>query len=120
MEFSIKLGSPEKQRSGCVVVGVFEGGKLSDAAQILDKAARNTLSGIIARGDMSGKIATTLLLHNVPNIPSERVLLVGLGKRDEFAARQYLDSIRASNARAICHRRQGCRALSGRLAIGRP
>ncbi|MFZ1545654.1 MAG: leucyl aminopeptidase [Candidatus Nitrotoga sp.] len=95
MEFSIKLGSPEKQRSGCVVVGVFEGSNLSDAAQILDKASNNTLSGIIARGDMSGKIATTLLLHNVPNIPSERVLLVGLGKRDEFAARQYLDSIRA-------------------------
>ena len=96
MEFSIKLGSPEKQRSGCVVAGVFEGGKLSDAAQILDKAANNTLSGIIARGDMSGKTATTLLLHNVPNIPSERVLLVGLGKRDEFAVRQYLDSIRAA------------------------
>lgn len=96
MEFSIKLGSPEKQRSGCVVVGVFEGGNLSDAAQILDKAANNTLSGIIARGDMSGKVATTILLHNVPNILSERVLLVGLGKRDEFAARQYLDSIRAA------------------------
>ncbi|CAG9932229.1 leucyl aminopeptidase [Candidatus Nitrotoga arctica] len=96
MEFSIKLGSPEKQRSGCVVAGVFEGGELSDAALILDKAAKNTLSGIIARGDMSGKIASTLLLHNVPNILSERVLLVGLGKRNEFAARQYLDSIRAA------------------------
>jgi leucyl aminopeptidase len=95
MEFSIKLGSPEKQRSGCVVVGVFEGGKLSDAAQILDKTAANTLSGIISRGDMSGKLATTLLLHNVSDIPSERVLLVGLGKRDEFSTRQYLDSIRA-------------------------
>ncbi|MCX7195814.1 MAG: leucyl aminopeptidase [Proteobacteria bacterium] len=56
----------------------------------------NTLSGVIAHGDMSGKLATTLLLHNVPNIPSERVLLVGLGKRDEFSARQYLDSIRAA------------------------
>ena len=95
MEFSIKPGSPEKQRSGCVVVGVFEGGNLSDAAQILDKAANKSLSGIIARGDMSGKVAATLLLHNVPNILSERVLLVGLGKRDEFTARQYIDSIRA-------------------------
>lgn len=96
MEFSIKLGSPEKQRGGCVVVGVFEGGKLSDAAQILNQAAKNTLSDIVARGDMSGKMATTLLLHDVPNIPSERVLLVGLGKREEFAARQYLNSIRAA------------------------
>ena len=96
MEFSIKLGSPEKQRSGCVVVGIFEGGKLSDAAQILDKATANTLSGIISRGDMSGKLATTLLLHNVSSISSERVLLVGLGKQGEFSTRQYLDSIRAA------------------------
>ncbi len=56
MEFSIKQGSPEKLKSGCVVVGVFEGGKLSTAAQVLDKAAKHALSDLIARGDMSGKV----------------------------------------------------------------
>jgi len=96
VEFSIKPGSPEKQRSDCLVVGVFEGGKLSDAAQVLDKAAKHYLSDIIARGDMSGKAATTLLLHNVPNIASERVLLVGLGKSSEFNAKQFLDAVRAA------------------------
>lgn len=96
MEFSIKLGSPEKQRSGCVVVGVFEDGKLSDAAHILDKAANHRLSDIIALGDMNGKASTTLLLHNVPGISSERVLLVGLGKQEAFTARQYLNSVNAA------------------------
>ncbi|MDE2117087.1 MAG: leucyl aminopeptidase [Betaproteobacteria bacterium] len=92
MEFSIKTGSPEKQRSDCVVLGVFEGGKLSGAALALDKAAKHYLSDIIARGDMSGKAATTLLLHRVPNTLSERVLLVGLGKSAEFHAKQFLDA----------------------------
>jgi len=96
VEFSIKPGSPEKQRSGCVVVGVFEGGKLSAAAQALDKAAKHYLSDIIAHGDMNGKAATTLLLHNVPNIPSERVLLLGLGKSTEFKDKQFLDAVRAA------------------------
>ncbi len=96
MEFSIKQGSPEKQRSGCVLVGVFEGGKLAEAAQALDKAVQHYLSDIIAHGDMTGKAASTLLLHNVPHIQSERVLLLGLGKRDEFGARQYLDAVRAA------------------------
>ena len=96
MEFSIKTGSPEKQRSNCIVVGVFENGKLSSAAQALDKAAKHYLSDIIARGDMSGKLATTLLLHKVPNIASERVLLVGLGKSAEFNAKQFLDAVRAA------------------------
>ncbi len=96
MEFSIKPGSPDKQRSGCIVVGVFEGGKLSAAAQALDKAAKHYLSDIIARGDMSGKAATTLLLHNVPNTQSERVLLLGLGKGTEFDAKRFLEAIRAA------------------------
>ncbi|MDO8414521.1 MAG: leucyl aminopeptidase [Gallionellaceae bacterium] len=96
MEFSIKPGSPEKQRSGCVVVGVFDGGKLSDAAQALDKAAKHALSDIIARGDMKGQAASTLLLHNVANLPCERVLLLGLGKRAELNAKRFQDAIRAA------------------------
>ncbi len=96
MEFSIKQGSPEKLRSGCVLVGVFDGGKLSDAALALDKSAQHYISEIISRGDMSGKAATTLLLHNVPNIASERVLLLGLGKRTELDAKQFRDCARAA------------------------
>ncbi|MEQ1674801.1 MAG: leucyl aminopeptidase [Candidatus Nitrotoga sp.] len=84
MEFSIKQGAPDKQRCACVVVGVFEGGKLSSAAKILDTASKHILSDLIARGDMSGKIASTLMLHNVPNIACERVLLVGLGKLNDL------------------------------------
>jgi leucyl aminopeptidase len=84
VEFSIKQGSPEKLKSGCVVVGVFEGGKLSQSAQVLDKAAKHALSDLIARGDMNGKSATTLLLHKLPGVASERVLLIGLGKASEL------------------------------------
>jgi leucyl aminopeptidase len=66
VEFSIKSGSPEKQRSACVVVGIFEPRKLTLAAELLDNAAHNHLSDIIRRGDMEGKAGSTLLLHNVP------------------------------------------------------
>jgi leucyl aminopeptidase len=96
VEFSIKQGGPEKLRSACVLVGVFEGGKLSDAAQALDTASKHYISEIIARGDMTGKTASTLLLHKVPNILSERVLLLGLGKRTELDAKQFSDCARAA------------------------
>jgi leucyl aminopeptidase len=84
VEFSIKQGSPEKLKSGCVVVGVFEGGKLSQSAQVLDKAAKHALSDLVAHGDMSGKPASTLLLHKLPGVAAERVLLIGLGKASEL------------------------------------
>jgi len=93
VEFSIKSGSPEKQRSACVVVGVFETRKLSLPGEILDKTTDNYLSDLLRRGDMEGKAGTTLLLHKVPGTLCERVLLVGLGKERDFREKEYLDAI---------------------------
>ena len=96
MEFSIKQASPEKLKSGCIVVGVFEGGKLSSAAQIIDKAAKHLLSDLIAQGDISGKASSTLLLHKLAGVASERVLLVGLGKASELNNKTSLEILNAT------------------------
>lgn len=93
MEFSIKSGSPEKQRTACVVVGVFEPRKLSVPAELIDAAARQYLSDLLRRGDMEGKAGSTLLLHNVPGTEADRVLLVGLGKEKEFREKEYREAI---------------------------
>jgi len=89
MEFSVKSGSPEKQRSACIVVGVFEPRRLSGVAEQLDKVSEGYLSNLLRRGDLEGKSGQMLLLHHVPNILSERVLLVGCGKERELDERQY-------------------------------
>ena len=89
MEFSIKSGSPEKQRSGCVVVGVFEGRKLSGSAQAIDAASGQYLGEVLRKGDLEGALGKTLLLHNVPQVAADRVLLVGLGKEREFGEAAY-------------------------------
>jgi leucyl aminopeptidase len=105
MEFSIKQSSPENQRSACVVLGVFEGGQLSPAAHIFDKAADHQLSRLVARGDMTGKSGSSLMLHTLPGVTAERVLLVGLGKIEEFDTKRFLDMLRATFAalqKSIC------------------
>ncbi|RJG51527.1 leucyl aminopeptidase [Motilimonas pumila] len=89
MEFSVKSGSPEKQRSACIVVGVFEPRRLSPVAEQLDKISDGYLSALLRRGDLEGKAGQVLLLHHVPNVLSERVLLVGCGKERELDERQY-------------------------------
>ena len=45
---------------------------------------------------MQGKPGTTLLLHNVPGVPAERVLLVGLGTAEKFRDKQYRDAVAAA------------------------
>jgi leucyl aminopeptidase len=89
MEFSVTGGSLEKQRTGCIVAGVYEGRKLSPAATDLDTASGRAVNNVVRRGDLEGELGTTLLLHNVPNVASERVLLVGLGSEREFLESSY-------------------------------
>lgn len=96
MEFSIKSGSPEKQRVACIVLGVYEPRRLSSPAQVIDHASGGFLTEILRRGDMDGKLGSTLLLHRVPGVVAERVLLVGLGKEREFREKQYRDAVRAA------------------------
>ncbi len=96
MEFSIKSGLPESRKGGCTVVGIFESRKLSAAAATLDRTAKGYLASIVKRGDMDGKLGATLVLHNVPNIASERVLLVGLGPEADFHDKQYRDAVAAA------------------------
>jgi len=96
VKFSIKKANPEKQRSACVVVGVFEPRKLTEAAEAIDKAAGGYINSILNSGDMDGKAGAVRLLHNVPNTLCERVLLVGLGKEEELNEKRYRDSVRAA------------------------
>ncbi|MDH5471667.1 MAG: leucyl aminopeptidase [Gammaproteobacteria bacterium] len=84
MEFSVKSGSPEKQRISCVAVGVFESRKLSHSAQLLDEASDGYIANLIRRGECEGKLGQTLLLHNVPNTLCDRVLLIGCGREKNF------------------------------------
>ena len=96
MEFTIKSGSPEKQRSACVVVGVFDNRKPTLSADLIDRASGGYVSEIIRRGDMEGKLGSTLLLHNVRGTLADRVLLVGLGKERDFREREFRSAIRAA------------------------
>ena len=93
MEFSIKSGSPERIRTGCIIVGVFEPRKLSSAGAALDRATRGQLAAALKRGDMEGKAGTTLMLQQLPRITAARVLLVGLGRERDFDAAKFRDAV---------------------------
>jgi leucyl aminopeptidase len=102
LEFSIKglqpaLGKGGKGgKSGCAIVGVYESRKLDQPGAALDKLAKGYLADLAKRGDIEGKSGSTLLLHNVPGVSAERVLLVGLGREGDFGPRQYREAVAAA------------------------
>ena len=89
MDFRSSSGALAEQRTGCVVVGVYQGRRLSPAALDLDIASGGAISGVLGRGDLEGTLGATLLLHDVANVAAERVLLVGLGRESEFQESSY-------------------------------
>ena len=95
MEFTIKTGMPEKLKTGSVVVGIFADGQLGDAAAALDKASKGKFAAILGRGDLEDKAGSLLAIHDLPGSACERVLAVGLGKRDEFGDKAWRDALAA-------------------------
>jgi leucyl aminopeptidase len=100
VEFSIRALAPERAKTACLVVGVFKGkspaqGELTPAARRADRAAGGALRAVLAQGDLSGRAGSTTLLRRPEGLAAERVLLVGLGEKDEFKETTYRDVIRS-------------------------
>ena len=89
MQFSVENAKPDQLQSACLVAGVFAGGKLTAAAQTIDKASHGYLSKLIKGGALEGRSGQTLLLFQVPGITAERLLLVGLGMEKDFKLPTY-------------------------------
>ncbi len=89
MEYSIKTGSIEKQRCGCLVIGFFEKKKLTPSAKVIDQSCNGLISALLKRGDIKGKVGDTLMLNHVSDAYAERILLVGLGDNQDIDDKDY-------------------------------
>jgi leucyl aminopeptidase len=96
LEFFATSGPPDKTRTACAIVGIFEDGRLSAAARLLDKASGGAIGRVARRGDIAGKLGDTLLLANPAGLKLPRVLLTGCGAQKSFGRRQYRKALEAA------------------------
>jgi len=94
VQFSIRTQSPEKAKTGCLVLGVLAGETLTRAAQAADKISGGTLRRALAGGDLAEKAGATMLLRAVAGLPAERVLLLRLGERGKFDVAVFRETMR--------------------------
>lgn len=81
MDFSVKKGSPEGQKTACLIVGVHEKNRLTPAAEAVDRATGGAVTALLKAGDIKGKPGQTLWMHSPSGLQAQRVLLVGCGER---------------------------------------
>ncbi len=79
MEFVVKSGAAEKQKTACLIVGVQKKSQLP-AAKSIDTLSNGYLANVIKQGDLQFKPGQALLLHHVPEALCERLLMVAVGE----------------------------------------
>ncbi|HEX6989252.1 MAG TPA: M17 family peptidase N-terminal domain-containing protein, partial [Bacillota bacterium] len=93
-----------------VVVNLFEGvGAPGGATGAVDAALNGLLSEAIADGEITGRLYETTVLHTAGRIPARRVVVVGLGRSEDF---NLLRARRAAGAAARAARKAGAKTVA--------
>jgi len=96
MEFPVKTGAPASQRTECAILPVFDDGQLHGATKEFDTAAHGTIQQLVRRGDVTGRLGTTTLIHRTQGTAAARWLLVGCGKHSDFTAKRLAAALAAA------------------------
>jgi len=97
-------GKATRVKTDALVLGVFEGDvKLSRAAVALDKAGGGVISDLLKKGEFTGKHNQVIYLPAGREVAASRVVLTGLGKREEYNAEKARQAI--GKASTFCRER---------------
>jgi leucyl aminopeptidase len=84
MEFSTQTTvSLHQIKTAALAVGVFADATLSPSADVIDNASNGALRAVL-KSEFKAKPNTRLVLRNLPGVAAARVVLVGLGKPENY------------------------------------
>jgi leucyl aminopeptidase len=103
VEIEVRAQDLLSYEGDALIVNLFEGVKRPGGATgALDKALAGSISTAVRRQAFKGKLHERLLLHTFGQLSVAQVLVIGLGKQEEFT----LDRIRSVSAEALRHLRE--------------
>ena len=84
MNVTVQQGEIQNKADEAIVVNLFEGVCPGGATRAADQALDGLIQRALDGGDFDGKEGESLLLYTPAGFPARRVLVVGLGKQEEF------------------------------------
>ena len=96
MDYSIKSDALEKLSTDCLLLGFYPKRKLGPAATVIDEALGGLISRLLKRDDPEGKPGDIFAINHLPEGKIERLILVGLGKKEELTASNYRKALSAA------------------------
>jgi leucyl aminopeptidase len=86
MEIKISTQSPQEVESPCLILGVWQDEPLSGLAAEINESMDNLLGQFIDDG-FKRSAGEVRMVYHVPVLKAERAIIVGLGKREKFGAK---------------------------------
>ena len=96
MKYFTTASAASRRAASCIIAGIYERGKLGEAAADIDEASNGLIRRHIKAGDLTGQLGSTRLLTSTDGIKAQRVLVVGLGKRSAFGLTQFRQAVAAA------------------------
>ncbi len=93
MEYTLETAPIETLACDCIIIGLYQNQSQDPqsalTAQALPGYLQAIVSQVVSRGDISGKIAETVLINVIPDSNVQRVLLLGLGEQKPLSRKNY-------------------------------
>lgn len=100
MKVLVEAGDIAQFEADAIVVNLFQGvTEPAGATGAVDTALDGAIRRLIGLGDIRGRSGEMTVIHALGRLPAPRVLVVGLGKQDDFS----VDSVRNLSASAVRH-----------------
>ena len=114
MEYFATTSAASRRAADCVIVGVYDRGRLGAAAADIDAASGGLLKRLQKSGDVSSQFGSCAVLTDVDGVRAKRVAVVGLGKYSAFDVTRYRRALVAA-LRAIA--KTNCRQVLNGLSL---
>jgi leucyl aminopeptidase len=96
MKYFTTTSNASRRAADCIIVGIYNRGKLGVAASEIDTASKGHIQRLIKSGDVSGNPGSVSVLTNVPGVKAARVAIVGLGKDGGLNASSFRKAVAAA------------------------
>ena len=96
MDFFTTTSAASSRASACLIVGIYESGKLGRGAAEVDSASGGELKRRLRRGDLTGKLGEARVLTGLAGVRAERVIIAGLGEPAGFGVERFCRAVEAA------------------------
>jgi leucyl aminopeptidase len=87
MEVRVIVGDITRVETGAIIVNFFEGvEQLEGDIAAVDKSLDESISQLISRGEIKGKLNEITVVHSLGKLPATQVVIAGLGKKPELSS----------------------------------